>query len=48
MENFEYEKSLNLLCKVNAINTSNYTIHSYSTILYHMIFKSKLVINIVY
>jgi len=41
------KKSTDLFCKVNAINTSNCIIISYSTILYHMIVESQLVINVV-
>ena len=44
---FEYEKSTVLFYEDNAINTSNYIIISYSTILYHMIIESQLVINVV-
>ena len=42
------KKSTDLFCKINAINTYNCIIISYSTILYHMIIESKLVINIVF
>ena len=41
------KKSTDLFCKINAINTSNCIIISYSTILYHMIVESQLVINVV-
>ena len=41
------KKSTNLFCKINAINTSNCIIISYSTILYHMIVESQSVINVV-
>ena len=41
------KKSTDLLCEVNAINTSNCIIISYSTILYHMIVESQSVINVV-
>lgn len=41
------KKSTDLLCEINAINTSNCIIISYSTILYHMIVESQLVINVV-
>ena len=41
------KKSTDLFCKVNAINTYNCIIISYSTILYHMIVESQLVINVV-
>ena len=41
------KKSTDLFCKVNAINTYNCIIISYSTILYHMIVENQLVINVV-
>ena len=41
------KKSTDLFCKINAINTYNCIIISYSTILYHMIVESQLVINVV-
>lgn len=41
------KKNTDLFCKFNAINTSNCIIISYSTILYHMIIESQLVINVV-
>lgn len=41
------KKSTDLFCKVNAINIYNCIIISYSTILYHMIVESQLVINVV-
>lgn len=41
------KKSTDLFCKINAINTSNCSIISYSTILYHMIVESQSVINVV-
>lgn len=42
------KKSTDLFCKFNAINTSNCIIISCSTILYHMIIESQLVINVVF
>lgn len=42
------KKSTDLFCKINAINTYNCIIISYSTILYHMIIESQLVINVVF
>lgn len=41
------KKSTDLFRKINAINTSNCIIISYSTILYHMIVESQSVINVV-
>ena len=41
------KKSTDLSYKINAINTSNCIIISYSTILYHMIVESQSVINVV-
>lgn len=41
------KKSTDLFCKINAINTYNCIIISYSTILYHMIVENQLVINVV-
>ena len=41
------KKNTDLLCEINAINTSNCIIISYSTILYHMIVESQSVINVV-
>lgn len=42
------KKSTDPFCKVNAINTYNCIIISYSTILYHRIIESQLVINVVF
>ena len=42
------KKSTDFFCKINAINTYNCIIISYSTILYHMIVESQLVINVVF
>ena len=42
------KKSTDLFCKINAINTYNCIVISYSTILYHMIIESQLVINVVF
>lgn len=41
------KKSTDLFCKINAINTYDCIIISYSTILYHMIVESQLVINVI-
>lgn len=41
------KKSTDHFCNINAINTYNCIIISYSTILYHMIVESQLVINVV-
>lgn len=41
------KKSTDLFCKINAINTYDCIIISYSTILCHMIVESQLVINVV-
>ena len=41
------KKSTDHFCKINAINTYNCIIISYSTILYDMIVESQLVINVV-